>query len=101
MGAIHPAASARTSPTRSAPGHPTLVSTDRYDPANLDHRRVKRGIERGTALSGIPTRRFVDKALQERGFELVETQDRIASCDTETPSYLPLTGRDRDPRYLL
>ncbi|EST18477.1 hypothetical protein M878_44985 [Streptomyces roseochromogenus subsp. oscitans DS 12.976] len=75
--------------------------TNRYDPGNPEHRRMKRGIERGTALSDIPTTRFVDKALQEVGLELLETQDRIELCDPETPWYLPLTGRDRDPRYLL
>ncbi|MEY9997113.1 sterol 24-C-methyltransferase [Streptomyces sp. V4I8] len=75
--------------------------TDRYDPDNPDHRRVKRNIERGTALSGTPTTKFVDNALQDVGFELIETQDRIELCDPETPWYLPLTGRDRDPRYLL
>jgi sterol 24-C-methyltransferase len=74
--------------------------TERYDPDSPEHRRVKRNIERGTAISGIPTTKFVDKALQDVGFELIETQDRMELCDPETPWYLPVTGRDRDPRLL-
>ncbi|MFI1966197.1 methyltransferase domain-containing protein [Streptomyces pathocidini] len=75
--------------------------TELYDKEDPEHQRVKRDIERGTALSDIPSTSFVTKALQEVGFELVEAQDRIVSGDPEIPWWLPLTGRERDPRYLL
>ncbi|MGA5135374.1 methyltransferase domain-containing protein [Streptomyces olivoreticuli] len=75
--------------------------TDRYDPENPAHQRVKHDIERGNALYDIPTAKHIDKALQEAGFELLDTQDRSTLCTPETPWYLPLTGHDRHPRSLL
>jgi sterol 24-C-methyltransferase len=68
--------------------------TDRYDPNDADHRRIKKGIEEGDGLPDIWTMPATLDALRSVGFEVIEHEDRAASSDPETPWYLPLTGRE-------
>lgn len=68
--------------------------TDRYDPSNREHRRIKKGIEEGDGLPDIWTMPATLEALSEVGFEVIEHEDRAASSDPETPWYLPLTGEE-------
>ena len=68
--------------------------TDRFDPENPEHRRLKSGIEAGTGLPDLATTGDVVDALAQAGFELVEARDRAADSDPETPWYRALQGRD-------
>ncbi|MFW6067448.1 MAG: sterol methyltransferase [Myxococcota bacterium] len=68
--------------------------TDRYDPTDPRHRRIKHGIEAGDGLPDIWTMPATLASLREAGFEAVEHEDRARSSDPETPWYLPLTGRE-------
>lgn len=68
--------------------------TDRFDPSNPEHQRIKRGIEEGDGLPDIWTMPQTLAALRDAGFEVAEYEDRAASSDPETPWYLPLTGRE-------
>jgi sterol 24-C-methyltransferase len=66
--------------------------TDRFEPSNAEHQRLKRGIEEGDALPDLVHTSVVDRALEHAGFEVLETTDRVDACDPETPWYLPLAG---------
>ncbi|MFW6197353.1 MAG: sterol methyltransferase [Myxococcota bacterium] len=68
--------------------------TDRYDPNDPEHHRIKKGIEEGDALPDIWTIPQTLDALRTAGFEIVESEDRALSSDAETPWHLPLTGRE-------
>jgi len=69
--------------------------THRYDPTDADHQRIKQAVEEGDGLPDIWTITATLDAARDAGFELVEHEDRAATCDHETPWYLPLTGRER------
>jgi len=61
---------------------------DEYDPSNLQHQRIKHGIEEGNALPGIATTHEVVKALKEVGFEVEEIKD--LADNSQVPWYLPI-----------
>lgn len=68
--------------------------TERFDPGDADHLRIKRGVEEGDGLPDIWTIAATLEAARQAGFAIVEHEDRAASGDPETPWYLPLTGRE-------
>jgi sterol 24-C-methyltransferase len=74
--------------------------TDRYDPDNPDHRRIKGEIEEGNALPALATAPEVIEALGGAGFEVVAFRDVAPESDPETPWYRALAGHDLSLRGL-
>ena len=68
--------------------------TDKFDPGNAEHRRIKNEIMVGDALPDIAGISEVHASLRAAGFELLEFQDRASESDPETPWYRALQGRD-------
>lgn len=68
--------------------------TEKFEPANAEHRRIENDIMVGDALPNIATTSEVSAALQAAGFELLEARDRAPEADPETPWYRALQGRD-------
>jgi sterol 24-C-methyltransferase len=66
--------------------------TDAYDPDDAEHRAIKKGIEEGDALPDIAPAGGVLAALEQAGFDIVESADLATTSDPETPWYLPLSG---------
>ena len=66
--------------------------TDRFDPDDAHHRRIRDDIETGGGLPFIPFPHQVDEALRQAGFELVETGDLAAGTGADIPWYRPLAG---------
>lgn len=46
------------------------VVTDKYDPSNTDHVRLKEGIEVGNSLPTLATPAIIKANLEEAGFEV-------------------------------
>ncbi len=69
--------------------------TSSFDPADTEHRRIKKGIEEGDGLPDIWTIDATRACLTDAGFTLIEEEDRASSGDATTPWFLPLTGRER------
>jgi sterol 24-C-methyltransferase len=67
--------------------------TPKYDDANPEHRAIKKGIEIGDGLPDLWSEQHVVDALKSVGFEVVFTRDMAATCDPQTPWWLPLTGQ--------
>ncbi len=67
--------------------------TPAYDPANAEHRRIKRDIEVGNGLPDIESIEVVLTALRSAGFEIVLHVDLASSGSPETPWHLPLSKR--------
>ena len=65
--------------------------TDRYEPENAEHRRLKSAIEEGNGLPALTPAKAIDDALRAAGFEVVETRDVAPTCSPETPWHLPLS----------
>jgi sterol 24-C-methyltransferase len=68
------------------------VMTDKYDPKNPEHVRIKKGIEVGNGLPELQTAQDLREALTEVGFEIIDFRDLAPKSDPETPWYLPLSG---------
>ncbi len=66
--------------------------TDRFDPADSHHARLKNDIEAGTGVPDLVHRRDVDPALREVGFELLEAHDLAERQGACIPWYQPLVG---------
>ena len=66
--------------------------TSEFDPSNLGHQRIKKGIEAGDGLPDLATIAQTLEALTSAGFEVIESHDAAATSDPETPWYLPLVG---------
>ncbi len=66
--------------------------TDRFDPSDPRHRRIKTDIEVGGALQDIPYPRQIDEAMRQVGFELLESRDLAANSDPGFPWYHSLVG---------
>ncbi len=66
--------------------------TDRFDPNNAEHLRIKADIEWGGALLDIDDFATVDDALRTVGFEVLETRNLIEQPGPQIPWYEPLTG---------
>ncbi len=68
--------------------------TERFDPDDSEHLRIKKGVEVGNALPDIASTTEICEALRAAGFELLEAFDRAPESDPETPWYRALQGRD-------
>jgi sterol 24-C-methyltransferase len=66
--------------------------TDRYDPRNPEHQRIKSEIETGDGLPDLASIPQTLEALQSSGFEVLDSFDAAEQSDPETPWYLPLVG---------
>jgi sterol 24-C-methyltransferase len=66
--------------------------TDKYDPGNAEHRRIKHGIAEGTGLPDIITIPEVMAAFASAGFEIVASHDHALTSDAETPWWQALVG---------
>lgn len=70
--------------------------TDRYDPDNATHRRIKRDIESGDGLPDMCSTHAILEAMREAGLEVEDSADLASSSDPSTPWYAPLEGEGRD-----
>jgi len=68
------------------------VVTDKYDKTNSKHVFIKEGVEKGNGLPELATWKEVEEALEEVGFNLLDSRDLAPSSDSKTPWYLPLSG---------
>ena len=66
--------------------------TDRYDPEDPVHRRVKADIELGGGILELDERKTVDEALRTVGFAVLETRDVMEPTGPSVPWYQPLAG---------
>lgn len=64
--------------------------TDRFDADNPLHRKVKADIQLGGGLLILDDQRTVDSALQEVGFDILETSDLALQEGPSIPWYQPL-----------
>ena len=69
------------------------VMTDRYDPGNEEHRRIKHGIQLGYGIPDLITSEECCASMVAAGFDLLETNDRALEGDPETPWYSPLESK--------
>ena len=67
-------------------------TTERFDPENETHVRLKTDLEIGGGLPGIVPHPAIDDALQEVGFEVLETGDLSVHAGPKVPWYQPLVG---------
>jgi len=67
--------------------------TDKYDPKNPEHQKIKRDIELGDGLPDLAHTDVCTKALQKVGFEIMETRDCMTDGHLEGGEewYVPLT----------
>ncbi|KAJ8614479.1 hypothetical protein CTAYLR_000863 [Chrysophaeum taylorii] len=67
--------------------------TDAYDPANPDHRKLKKDIEVGDGLPDLVHTSVCTEALEKAGFRVLETRDcaKDGLLDGGEPWYTPLT----------
>ena len=68
--------------------------TSEFDVSNLHHQRVKAGIEEGNSLPGIAAPGEVLKALQDAGFEVIESRDLAPESHPDMPWFRALESRD-------
>lgn len=66
--------------------------TDRFDPGDARHLRLKADLELGGGLPDIARPQEVDDALKEVGFELLEGRDLAVEDPLGNPWYQPLVG---------
>ena len=66
--------------------------TDRFDPQDPLHLRIKADIELGGGLLEIDDHQTVDDALRSVGFEVLETRDLAVQTGPSIPWYQPLVG---------
>ncbi len=68
------------------------VLTDKYDDSNPTHQATRLGIERGTGISSLQTRRHAEEAIQAAGFTLEHAEDLAARSD-RIRWYYPIIGK--------
>lgn len=66
--------------------------TDRFDPGNAHHIRIKRDIELGSGLLEFAGFETVCDALRTVGFEILEARDLSVQPGPSIPRYQPLVG---------
>ena len=66
--------------------------TDRFDPGNSRHVKIKADIQLGGGLLIIDDEQTVDNALRTVGFKVLETRDLSVPTGPSTPWYQPLVG---------
>jgi sterol 24-C-methyltransferase len=64
--------------------------TDRYDPDDPEHERLRTMLDSKIAVKVVPTRE-VDEALAASGFEVLEGRDTAGEGSPDRPWYRPLT----------
>jgi sterol 24-C-methyltransferase len=71
------------------------VMTDKYDPNNKDHMRIKEGIEVGNGLPTLVHYSEIVKNMEQAGFEVVDYYDanRGVHASNEVPWYETLAGK--------
>jgi len=70
------------------------VVTDKHDPNNPEHVRIKKDIELGNSLPDLLTPGAVLDALKEAGFEIIEAYDvALYNAETDIPWYDALDGK--------
>lgn len=71
------------------------VMTDKYNPNNKEHVRIKEGIEVGNGLPTLQNYRHIIESLEKGGFEVVEYYDanRNLHASNELPWYESLNGK--------
>ncbi len=67
--------------------------TDRFEPDNPRHLRIKADIELGGGLINVDERQTVDAALHALGFEVLEIRDLAEQSGSSVPWYQPLAGK--------
>ncbi|CAG8268853.1 unnamed protein product [Penicillium olsonii] len=67
------------------------LMTDDYDNDNLEHRRIRLGIEQGDGISNMVTVSEGLQAFQDAGFQMVHHED-LATRPDATPWYYPIAG---------
>ena len=67
--------------------------TEKFDPGNPDHQRIKKSIMRGDGLPDIDLMSEVCTALRAAGFEILETRDMAFDSHPKMPWYRALDGR--------
>ena len=68
------------------------IMTDRYNPDDAHHARVKRDIQLGGGVLVIDSQETIDAALRAVGFEVLETRDLAEQTGPSIPWYQPLAG---------
>lgn len=71
--------------------------TDRFDPQNAEHLKIKRDIIVGAGLPDLTGASEVCSALRLAGFEVLAEGDRAGESHPRTPWYRALQGRDIGP----
>ncbi len=66
--------------------------TERFDPSNPHHLKIKADIQLGGGLLIIDDEETVDSALRTVGFEVLETRDLSVPTGPSIPWYQPLVG---------
>jgi sterol 24-C-methyltransferase len=66
--------------------------TDKYDPTNPEHAKLKFGIEKGNALPELALTKDIKGIMEEAGWTDVVVKDLADRADAKTPWYLPLSG---------
>jgi sterol 24-C-methyltransferase len=67
--------------------------TDKYDPSNEEHKKIKFGIELGNGLPEIASTKHVEESLKRVGFEIIELTDfGIQTEQNPNPWYDPLAA---------
>lgn len=66
--------------------------TDRFDPQDPHHLKIKADIQLGGGLPVIDDRETIDDALRSVGFEVLETRDLSEQTGPSIPWYEPLAG---------
>jgi len=71
------------------------VVTDKYNPDNKDHVRIKEGIEVGNGLPTLATPQHIVECLEKAGFEVIDHYDanRGVHAANEIPWYDTLNGK--------
>jgi len=72
------------------------VMTDRYDPQDPEHRRIKADIELGNGIPDMPTVGETRQAIQDAGLTIEVDEDARGMGDADWPWYRPIAGRDWD-----
>jgi len=67
------------------------VLTDKYDPSNSEHQRIRREVEMGTGIPELIPFNRIQPALVEAGFEVIEVAD--LALQPEIPWYDPLAPK--------
>ena len=76
------------------------VLTDRYDPDNREHRRIRQAFERGYGVPEMVTTAACRQSMLAAGFELLEAHDDAVESDPESPWYAPLEATGISVRAL-